>query len=189
MEISKEDYADVTARLVVMEMALKQCPPKRFITIIAQLLSEFVARFPSQHRQDLLKLVNDAVETVIPIHEQRVFGDAGHPGNLKTTEEPSPTPTWKAVAASAIDIEALVDAGEIVESVHVWHRLDIDEQTVWIEPRPSYCNRGRYHAQYSGTMHIDAGDGFPRYFMDLDVAKSEMKAWLLHRMQCERARS
>lgn len=95
---------------------------------------------------------------------------------------------WETVSERGLDMEALVE-GVALERPHVWHRLTIDQQTVWIEPRPSYCDRGRYHANYQGSFYIDHGDGFPRYYMDLEVAKQEMKAWLLHRIACQRRKS
>lgn len=92
---------------------------------------------------------------------------------------------WEALTEPGVDMDALIE-GRRVEQSYTWYRLVIDRQMVWIEPRPSYCNRGRYHANYDGSFFIDDGDGFPRYYMDLEAAKAEMKAWLVHRIQCER---
>jgi hypothetical protein len=75
----------------------------------------------------------------------------------------------------------------MTEPGYEWYRLVMEGQTLWIAPRPKYCIRGRYHANYDGSFHIAGGDGFPRYYMDLEAAKSEMKAWLLHRIECERS--
>lgn len=182
-----DEYADISARLAAIDAVMRGCDPKRHINVLAQLVSTFLVRFPSQDRECVLDILNAAVTTVIPLNEDRLFGPAGHPRNIKTSE-PS-TAEWKTHGESGVDIDTLVDSGKVVESLHIWHRLEIDGQVVWIDPRPAFCNRGRYLGQYMGTMHVDAADGFPRYFMDLEVAKSEMKAWLLHRMQLERERA
>lgn len=94
-------------------------------------------------------------------------------------------PAWEAMSEAGIDMDELVTGRRVVKP-YDWYRLVIEGQTVWIEPRPRYCNRGRYHANYEGSFFIDGGDSFPRYYMDLETAKREMKAWLLHRIECER---
>ena len=94
-------------------------------------------------------------------------------------------PDWETLTETGVNMDALVE-GVRIEQPHTWHRLVINGQTVWIEPRPRYCNRGRYHANYEGSFFIDAADSFPRYYMDLETAKREMRAWLLHRIECER---
>ena len=103
----------------------------------------------------------------------------------RTAPPDAPQGEWETVTEPGVDMDALVE-GLRVEKLFTWYRLVIDRQMVWIEPRPSYCDRGRYHANYTGSFHIDAADGFPRYYMDLEVAKREMKSWLLHRMECQR---
>lgn len=57
--------------------------------------------------------------------------------------------------------------------------------TVTLEPRPHYCDRGRFMAQIwpEGTLEpydvdIDDADGFPRYYFDEERAKLEMEAFL-----------
>jgi hypothetical protein len=92
---------------------------------------------------------------------------------------------WQVMTEPGINMDELVQ-GRRVEQAYQWHQLVIDGQKAWIEPRPAYCNRGRYIAQYDGSFFIDGGDSFPRYYMDLETAKREMKAWLLHRIKCER---
>jgi hypothetical protein len=56
---------------------------------------------------------------------------------------------------------------------------------VWIEKRPVYCDRGHYSVNATGNLEasIDWQDGFPRYFMDLSVAKQETEAWLRWRLK------
>jgi hypothetical protein len=52
----------------------------------------------------------------------------------------------------------------------------------WIAKRPSYCDRGSVSAHIEGISSIDEADGFPRYYMTMEVAKREMKEWLLWRV-------
>lgn len=56
---------------------------------------------------------------------------------------------------------------------------------VWIERRPAYCDRGHFCAKVEGIPDIDGADSFPRYFMDLERAKSEMREWLAWRLRKE----
>ncbi len=53
---------------------------------------------------------------------------------------------------------------------------------VTIESRPTYCNRGNFLAKaFSGgkePLHLDKQDMWPRYYMSLDTALSEVTAWL-----------
>lgn len=54
--------------------------------------------------------------------------------------------------------------------------------SIEIQPRPAYCDRGNYHTTIETTeTHIDGADGFPRYYFDLAVAKSETEAFLKKR--------
>jgi len=50
-----------------------------------------------------------------------------------------------------------------------------------IEPRPRYCDRGRYKF-LCDLPDIDSQDGFPRYYMQLLNAKLEIIAWLNWRL-------
>lgn len=54
----------------------------------------------------------------------------------------------------------------------------------WINPRPHYCDRGHYQAQleFSPGNPFDEADGMPCYYMNLPVAKLEVKAKLLWRV-------
>jgi hypothetical protein len=63
--------------------------------------------------------------------------------------------------------------------------LMIDENMLaWIQARPSYCDRGHWQAQleFSPGNPIDFADGMPCYYMNLAVAKQEIKAKLLWRI-------
>lgn len=59
--------------------------------------------------------------------------------------------------------------------------------TITIESRPQYCDRGNLIAKLHpfGVLEreIDAADGWPRYYFDLDRAKAECEAWLAKRGQ------
>jgi len=56
---------------------------------------------------------------------------------------------------------------------------------ITIEERPSYCDRGNYIAKISstGSLWIDDADGWPRYYFDLNVALSEIDAFLKRRSE------
>ena len=56
---------------------------------------------------------------------------------------------------------------------------------VWLGPRPPYCDRGHWYAGVEGIATIDAADGFPRYYMDLERAKAELAEWLVWRLERE----
>ena len=65
------------------------------------------------------------------------------------------------------------------------------EVSIWIEPRPHYCDRGNFIAKLDihvgSQMHrhheIDAADRWPRYYMSLERAKLECEDWLKKRKQ------
>jgi hypothetical protein len=50
-----------------------------------------------------------------------------------------------------------------------------------LEPRPSYCDRGRWMFRCD-LPDLDHADGFPRYYMDLERAKDEIVAWFAWRL-------
>jgi hypothetical protein len=68
------------------------------------------------------------------------------------------------------------------------YRIAGRECEISIEPRPRYCDRGNWLAKLHATgalaLDIDAADGWPRYYFDLERAKAECEAWLLKRGQC-----
>ena len=61
------------------------------------------------------------------------------------------------------------------------------ECTIWLAPRPSYCDRGQWLAYLDArgalAREIDTQDGWPRYYFDLERAKAEVEAWLVKRGQ------
>lgn len=57
--------------------------------------------------------------------------------------------------------------------------------TVYLEPRPPYCDRGRYsvkvyplHGPECKSCDVDSADSFPRYYFDKERAKLEVQAWI-----------
>lgn len=64
--------------------------------------------------------------------------------------------------------------------------LRIAQAWIWLGRRPAYCDRGHYYALIlQGIPSLDLADGFPRYFMDLQRAQDELKAWLCWRLECD----
>jgi hypothetical protein len=66
--------------------------------------------------------------------------------------------------------------------------LACDHGTIVLEPRPSYCDRGRFvakvfpaHGPACAACHVDEADCWPRYYFDEDRAKAEMEAWMAAR--------
>lgn len=55
-----------------------------------------------------------------------------------------------------------------------------------LEPRPYYCDRGHWIAKVfsngNALGHMDARDGWPRYFMNKERAKAEIEEWVAHRL-------
>jgi hypothetical protein len=135
-----------------------------FVTRIAASLD--AAKEIGDQLQDVTSLTNEIVEPA----------------------EPPGTPDWEAMVETGVDLDELVTNERHVVRGYRWYRLVIDGHLVWIEPRPAYFDRGRFSAQYEGSFYITADDGFPRYYMDLETAKREMRAWLLHRIECDRRR-
>jgi hypothetical protein len=48
----------------------------------------------------------------------------------------------------------------------------------WLQERPSYCDRGRYHAGFEITFPISSADSLVRYYFVLDTAKVEVEMYL-----------
>ncbi len=70
-----------------------------------------------------------------------------------------------------------------------WLTLRGRDCEITIERRPSYCDRGNFIAKIEAdagsklAQDLDAADGWPRYYFDLDRAKLELEAWLAKRGQ------
>lgn len=68
-----------------------------------------------------------------------------------------------------------------------WVEIEGKDCTITIEPRAAYCDRGNYLAKIfpRGTLvfELDAQDGWPRYYFDLERAQMECEAWLVKRKQ------
>jgi hypothetical protein len=75
----------------------------------------------------------------------------------------------------------------VLDEFGAWN-LHMRSAHVWIVKRPVYCDRGHYQANVDGIVGLDGADGFPRYYMSLEVAMAEMEAWLAWRFECERLR-
>lgn len=59
--------------------------------------------------------------------------------------------------------------------------------TITLEPRPPYCDRGRWIAKLHPVgqlaREIDAADCWPRYYFDLAAAMSECNEWMEFRLK------
>lgn len=61
----------------------------------------------------------------------------------------------------------------------VVHELRKDGKMIaWMQERPSYCDRGRYHAIVEVPHFQSDCDPWPRYYFDLDRGKAEVEAYL-----------
>jgi len=87
-----------------------------------------------------------------------------------------------------------------LRTLHELVRIEPDgRRTIlaFLQPRPHYCNRGRFdaHIELAGPhqtniragcelhaggqgIKVSESDWWPRYYFDLDVAKSELAAWM-----------
>jgi len=76
-----------------------------------------------------------------------------------------------------------------IQDAYGVHWLHGRHCAIWIVKRPAYCDRGNLlaHLELRTTdprqLQIDAADGWPRYFFDLDRAKLECEAWMTKRGQ------
>lgn len=57
----------------------------------------------------------------------------------------------------------------------------------WIGQRPPYCDRGHFQANVECVPDLDSQDGWPRYYMHLEVARRETVDFLRWRLLKERA--
>ena len=76
-----------------------------------------------------------------------------------------------------------IPEGEWIEHIdpQYWS-LPLKHAELSLSPRPPYCDRGPWYGQAWGIPSLDGEDGFPRYYMDLQRAKDEMKEWLIWRL-------
>lgn len=94
--------------------------------------------------------------------------------------------TWIRKTADAFMAFNGLDAGKwTIDEYGSWI-LTKDDARVFIQQRPPYCDRGHWIANVDGIPWIDGADAFPRYFMDLNRAKIEMKEWLDWRLRSDR---
>lgn len=54
---------------------------------------------------------------------------------------------------------------------------------VTLEPRPHYCDRVHWIGKVFNVADVDDADSFPRYFMDRERARAELKDWLHWRLK------
>lgn len=72
--------------------------------------------------------------------------------------------------------------------------LRVPGVVIYLEPRPAYCDRGRWKALVEPddtpqgrqlALSLDYADMFPRYYFDLDRAKLELEAWVRAREELQ----
>lgn len=63
---------------------------------------------------------------------------------------------------------------------------DAGRMLAWISERPPYCDRGHFQANVECVPNLDSQDGWPRYYMHLDVAQRETTDFLRWRLLRER---
>lgn len=51
------------------------------------------------------------------------------------------------------------------------------ELVAWIQARPPYCDRGRWHAVVEAPHWKSGADPWPRYYFDVEHAKDEVLAY------------
>ena len=71
------------------------------------------------------------------------------------------------------------------EFTGTWNAYNDDGARVaFVCKRPSYCDRGHYHAGIEILIEgMDVQDGFPRYYMRLETAKDEIERFLNWRIE------
>lgn len=87
------------------------------------------------------------------------------------------------------DIEIIGDDGTLAAILASgdkgWYEIKGKNCTIYLEPRPAYCDRGHWYAKldHEPPLNIDYADGWPRYYFDFDRAKLELEDWLRWRKQ------
>lgn len=60
----------------------------------------------------------------------------------------------------------------------LWELISKDQILVaWLQQRPHYCDRGRWHGVIEAPHHHGTGDPSPRYYFDLGRAKAEIEEY------------
>lgn len=80
--------------------------------------------------------------------------------------------------------DAMIDL--LVSGQRGWYEIKGKSCTIYLEPRPAYCDRGHWYAKLDGIgldLHIDGADGWPRYYFDIERARLELEEWLKWRKQ------
>jgi hypothetical protein len=49
----------------------------------------------------------------------------------------------------------------------------------YLQTRPLYCDKGRFHANIEVSFHQSEADPWPRYYFDLERGKAEVEAYLV----------
>jgi hypothetical protein len=59
-----------------------------------------------------------------------------------------------------------------------WELRKNGEMIAWLQERPQYCDRGRYHQGIEVPIVRSDADPMPRYYFDLEAGKRETEAYL-----------
>jgi hypothetical protein len=66
---------------------------------------------------------------------------------------------------------------EMIASVELHELRAGDVLVAWLQARPPWCDRGRYHGIVEVPHFESEKDPWPRYYFDLDRAKAELEAY------------
>lgn len=86
-------------------------------------------------------------------------------------------------------VTALASAGHkpLVGEQYSTIFIENDVFTMWVEPRPDHCDRGRWMWMVQPMHNVDAtvdeADMFPRYFFHQECLVMELTTWLKTRMR------
>ena len=72
-----------------------------------------------------------------------------------------------------------------ITELNLYGNKIVGEVKLLIEKRPVYCDRGHLMGKVFGLPSVDDADCFPRYYMSLEIAKKEMRDWLVWRLYKE----
>lgn len=77
--------------------------------------------------------------------------------------------------------------GQVWLALTIFNYIEIklDKGITWIEPRQSYCDRGRFSVKVDSrcpkTFCVDHQDMFPRYYFGFKNMISELESWFAMR--------